>query len=347
MTKPSGYGLRQMLNADAHTHFVARTAGSAASESESQRVLAADWSKALVAITFDLEMSMHYPIWDQMEWNYEKGLLDKASIDYTVEAARRVKASGGRMHDFVVARVTEEEDVDWLQQLHAEGHHFGNHTYDHVYIRATKLEDIQPRFRRAPWLVYGKEPSQIIRENIELAERAVRTRLGFSLEGFRAPGGFAYGIETRPDVQLMLMSLGYDWVCTKYPKHPITPRGGKPTAEIIRGIVESQKAAQPFVYPSGLIEVPASPVTDVVTFRACGWSLADFKQIIRECLDWAIDNRAAFDFTCHPSVSNVVDPGFETLEMVLETIRKAGDRVAVVDLGTLAKRAKLRENAAA
>ena len=304
--------------------------------------LAADRGKALVAITMDLEMSMHYPTWSQMEWNYEKGLLDKASIDYAVEAARRVKASGGRMHDFIVARVMEEATVDWLHALHEEGHHFGNHTYDHVYIRATKIEDLQPRFQRAPWLVYGKDPPQIIRENIELAERAVRTRLGFSLEGFRAPGGFADGIASRPDVQLMLLSLGYSWACTKYPAHPITRRGGKLTAEILRGIVEAQKAAQPFVYPSGLVEVPASPITDVVNFRACGWSLSDFKQVIRESLDWTIANRAVFDFTTHPSVSNVVDPKFETLTMILETLRKAGDRVAIVDLGTLAKRASLR-----
>ena len=184
-----------------------------------------------------------------------------------------------------------------------------------------------------------KEPSQIIRENIELAERAVRIRLGFSLEGFRAPGGFADGIGSRPDVQLMMLSLGYEWVSTQYPKHPVREHGGKLTAEIVRGIVAAQKSAQPYVYPSGLIEVPASPITDVVNFRNCSWSLSDFKHIIKESLGWAIANHAVFDFTIHPSISNVVDPGFETLEMVLEIIRKAGERVEIVDLGVIAKRA--------
>jgi hypothetical protein len=30
-------------------------------------------NKALIAITLDLEMSRHYPTWDQMFWDYEKG----------------------------------------------------------------------------------------------------------------------------------------------------------------------------------------------------------------------------------------------------------------------------------
>src|ERR1039458_3786 len=50
-------------------------------------------NKALIAITYDLEMSGHYPTWDQLEWNFEKGLLDDASKEYTVKAARRVKAA--------------------------------------------------------------------------------------------------------------------------------------------------------------------------------------------------------------------------------------------------------------
>jgi hypothetical protein len=37
-------------------------------------------------------MSRHYPTWDQMQWDYEKGNLDAATKRYAVEAARRLKA---------------------------------------------------------------------------------------------------------------------------------------------------------------------------------------------------------------------------------------------------------------
>jgi hypothetical protein len=89
-----------------------------------------------------------------------------------------VKAAGGVMHDFVVGRVFEEENVDFLKEILSEGHQLGNHTYDHVDILATRPEDIQFRFRRAPWLIYGKEPREVIIENIRMTERAMKTRLG-------------------------------------------------------------------------------------------------------------------------------------------------------------------------
>ena len=172
----------------------------------------------------------------------------------------------------------------------------------------------------------------------------MQTRLGIFPDGFRAPGGFSDGITQRPDIQLMLISLGYKWGSNRYPAHPVTKPGEEPTSEIILGIVKAQKAAQPFIYPSGLVEVPASPITDVVALRMCRWSLKSFQKAIRESLNWALENRMVFDFTCHPSVSGVVDPGFETLEMVLEIIQKAGDGAAIVDLGTIAQRAIRRGN---
>ncbi|MFN0168232.1 MAG: polysaccharide deacetylase family protein [Bryobacteraceae bacterium] len=249
--------------------------------------LAAETS-ALIAITLDLEMSMHYPVWGQTEWNYRKGDLDEASKRYTVDVARRVKEAGGVVHNFVVGRVFEQENVDWLAGLLKDGHHLGNHSYDHIHLRETSLDKMQYRFQRAPWLIEGKEPAQVIRENIRLTESAMKSRLGERPEGFRAPGGFPDGIADRMDLQLMLMSLGYVWVSTRYPAHPLTKPGEAPTEAIFRGIVEAQKRAQPFVYHSGLIEVPASPITDVVAFRTCRWNLEQYQRAIRESLEWAI-----------------------------------------------------------
>ena len=67
--------------------------------------------KALVAITLDLEMSRNFPTWDQTHWDYEKGNLDAPTKGYAVEAARRVKASGGVIHFFAVGQTMEQEDV--------------------------------------------------------------------------------------------------------------------------------------------------------------------------------------------------------------------------------------------
>src|SRR5215208_268983 len=84
--------------------------------------------RALVAITLDLEMSRHYPTWDQTHWDYEKGNLDRDTKRYAVEAARRVRARGGRIHFFAVGRTLEQEDVGWLREIVDAGHPVGNHT---------------------------------------------------------------------------------------------------------------------------------------------------------------------------------------------------------------------------
>ena len=96
--------------------------------------------KALIAITLDLEMSAQYPRRDIQEWNYEKGNLDDATKKYAVQAARVAKERGGLIHFFCVGRVLEQASVDWIQEIAAGGHPIGNHTYDHVYVKATKPE---------------------------------------------------------------------------------------------------------------------------------------------------------------------------------------------------------------
>ena len=123
---------------------------------------------ALIAVTLDLEMSRNFPTWDDTHWDYEKGNLNDETKRWAVEACRRVRRAGGVAHCFAVGRVFEQADVSWLAEIAAAGHAVGNHTYDHVNVKATKPGDIQFRFRRSPWLIEGKSPQEVIRENIDL-----------------------------------------------------------------------------------------------------------------------------------------------------------------------------------
>src|SRR5437870_12696536 len=177
-----------------------------------EKLAADEPRKASIAITLDLEMSRNFPSWDDTHWDYEKGNLNEETKQYAVEACRRVKAHGGVLHCFAVGRVLEQENVDWLKQIVQAGHPVGNHTYDHVNVLATRPEDIQFRFLRAPWLIQGKTPRQVIEENIRLTSSALKTRVGIEPAGFRTPGGFLHGLAGRPDVQRMLLGLGCPWV---------------------------------------------------------------------------------------------------------------------------------------
>jgi peptidoglycan/xylan/chitin deacetylase (PgdA/CDA1 family) len=311
---------------------LSRTTGVSADETNAPKKS----KQALIAITLDLEMARNFPRWEDTHWDYEKGNLNTEAKKYAVEAARRVKAHGGVIHFFAVGQVFEQPDVEWLKELHQAGHSIGNHTYDHVYVLATKPEETQYRFQRAPWLIAGKTAAQVIRENIQLCTDAMRTRLGFTPDGFRTPGGFADGLAGREDVQKMLLDLGFKWVSCKYPAHPYGNPGEAATTEVLNGIVKAQAVSQPFVYPTGLIDVPMSPISDIGAFRNARWKLDDFLRALRLGIEWVIENRAVFDLLCHPSVLYPNDPEFRIVELVCDLVKKAGDRARIVNLDTIA-----------
>jgi peptidoglycan/xylan/chitin deacetylase (PgdA/CDA1 family) len=296
--------------------------------------------RALVAITLDLEMSREYPTRDQTHWDYEKGNLDADTKRYALEAARRVRARGGRIHFFVLGRTLEQEDVGWLEELIREGHPIGSHTYDHVNVKATTPEQIQFRFKRSPWLIEGKAPAEVIAENVRLTTRAMKLRLGIDPAGFRTPGGFSDGLKDRPDVQAMLLKQGFTWVSSLYPAHLLGPAGQAPSREVFDAIVQAQEKARPFAYPSGLIEVPMNPISDVSALRAGRWPLAAFLEAIRRGLTWVLEHGATYDFLAHPSCLVVADPEFRALDLICDLVLEQRNRARFASLGELATRAR-------
>ena len=294
---------------------------------------------ALVAITLDLEMSRNFPTWETTHWDFEKGNLNDETKRYAVEAARRVKERGGRIHFFALGRTLEQENIDWLKEIVAAGHPIGNHTYDHVNVTATKAADIQFRFQRSPWLIEGREPADVIRENIRLTNAALKSRLGIEAVGFRTPGGFGPGLADREDVQKMLLELGFRWISSKYPGHSNSRPMEEPSDQVIASIVAAQKGAQPFAYPSGLVEVPMSPISDIGAFRTGRWKLEWFLRAIRAGVTWAIENRACFDFLGHPSCLYVVDPKFQAIDLICDLVEQSQGRAKLATLDELAQRA--------
>ena len=294
--------------------------------------------KALIAITLDLEMSAQYPTKDQVHWNYEKGNLNDETKRYAVEAARRVKKAGGTLHFFVVGRVFEQENIDWLREIVAAGHPVGNHTYDHVNVKAQKPEDLQFRFRRAPWLIEGKSAREVIAENIRITTEAMKQRLGVPPAGFRTPGGFHNGLNDAPEVQQLLIEQGYRWVSSLYPAHRAAITDEASWTDVKADIVAKQQASQPFVYPSGLVEIPMSPVSDVTAFRAHQWKLDQFLEAIQAAVGWTIDHRAVFDFLAHPSCLYVTDPEFRTIDLICDLVHKSPEKAEFADLDRIARR---------
>ena len=300
--------------------------------------------KALVAITLDLEMSAEYPKRGMTEWNYRKGDLDADTKRYAVNAARVAKDRGGLIHFFAVGRTLEQADVGWLKELAAAGHPVGNHTYDHVNVKAAKPDDVQFRFKRAPWLIRDKPVAGVIEENIALTTAALKERCGITPAGFRTPGGFHNGLKDRSDLQKMLLKQGFTWASSLYPAHRSGTPKERPGDEVYADIVRAQAAAQPFVYPSGLVEVPMNPISDVTAFRARYWRLDWFLKAVRLAVQEVVRTGGCFDFLAHPSCLVVEDPTFETVKLICDLVKDAGDKAAVVGLDTMAHRGRENKN---
>lgn len=311
-------------------------AGAAAATAAASLARAAEPKQAMVAITLDLEMARNFPTWEMKEWDYDKGNLNAEAKAFAVEAARRVKAAGGVIHFFLVAHCLEQANVDWLKGLVKDGHRIGSHTYDHVYIRAQKMSEVQFKFARCPWLVEGKTVPQVIRENVHMASRAIEMRLGIKPAGFRAPGGFADGLLHQPDVRKMLREEGFNWVSTRYPAHPIGPVGKEPTEALLAEIRKAQDDAQPMRYDDGLIEIPMSPVSDIGAYRNSRWKVDWFVRSTRAAVEHAIETGGVFDFLAHPSVEYPMDPQFRAIDAICEVVNNSKGRAKFVDLDQIA-----------
>ena len=105
-------------------------------------------------------------------------------------------------------------------------------------------------------------------------------------------------------------------------------------------IAAAQADAQPFVYPTGLVEIPMSPPSDINAFRNGRWKLDWFLEAVRRSVMWAIENHGVFDFLGHPSCLYVTDPEFRTIDLICNLVRKAGDRAVLVDLNAIARRVR-------
>ena len=177
-------------------------------------------------------------------------------------------------------------------------------------------EDIQFRFQRAPWLIEGRLRRRSSRDNIRLADAAMKERLGIAPAGFRTPGGFTDGLATAPTCGRCSAKMGYSLGQQPVPGASDTPDRRRSPGQpgLWTGIVRAQAKAQPFVYPTGLIEVPMSPISDVTAFRTGRWPLEAFLEAIRAGVTWAIEQRAVFCFLGHPSCLVVTDPEFRTID---------------------------------
>jgi hypothetical protein len=79
-----------------------------------------------------------------------------------------------------------------------------------------------------------------------------------------------------------------------------------------------------------------SPISDVTAFRSKRWKLPWFLKAIRLAVEEVIRTQGVFDFLAHPSCLVVEDPQFETIQLLANLVRDAGEKAELADLSQLA-----------
>lgn len=169
-----------------------------------------------LSLTFDIEQCTNFPYWTCV-WDHLKGAVDAATKRYVGKLADVADEAGVKFQWFVLGSSLEDEDVDYLQRLVADGHAIGNHTYRHVNVKAQTIEQLQITYRNDPSLAAGFDsPLDVMRHEIRQTNSVMRERLGVTPRGFRTPGGSSTGLRDVPEVQDLLRGEGFAYASAHY-----------------------------------------------------------------------------------------------------------------------------------
>lgn len=267
-----------------------------------------------VALMLCVEMCSNFPYWSST-WDDRKGAIDGGTKRYIAQMSSRAHELHIPLHFFVLGSSLEDPDIDYLLKARDRGHVIGNHTYHHVFVKAQTVPSLQVVYQREPRRANGREPLQIVRDEIHQTSLAIRERLGVAPAGLRTPGGFATALHDAPDLQDVLLDEGFIWASSHY-QLPIA-QVRRPDADTVAAAVRaSVDALQPYRYASGLLEIPTAGMSDVWAFRVLDLDRPGWLCVCRAAIDRTRDIGGFLVIDTHPAVLAARDPFCDTLELV-------------------------------
>ena len=283
-----------------------------------------------VSLTFDIEMCTNFPYWTEV-WDHRKGAIDEHTKRHIGKLADVGKELGVRFQWFVVGAALEDNDLDYLRRLIAEGHPVGNHTYHHVNVRAQRFENLQVVYNSDPSKLQGAAtPFDVIANEVSVTSDLLEHRLGVRPKGFRTPGGFGNGIHDAPAVQELLREHGFAY-CSSHYDLPVPPEKGQPWEALREAVSESVRSLQPYRYPNGLPEIPMAGISDIHAYRIHDLDRGEFTRLLEHGVEVAANADLTFSVLLHPAVQASRDPHGETVKRVVERTMAMGGEVVTND----------------
>jgi peptidoglycan/xylan/chitin deacetylase (PgdA/CDA1 family) len=286
-------------------------------------------ARCAVALSYDLEMCAGYsPVY------INHGRIMSALRDYTLSLCEVASVHDVELQFFYVGNGLEEADIGYLEQIIAGGNSIDNHTYSHMPLTTAD--------------------TTALADELELTNRRFRERLGVESAVLRAPGGYAGGLNLLEVNQRTILDAGFQWVSS----HTDATMGKYGAAHD----VAAASRLQPYVYPTGLIEIPFHGWMDRIffDFEHCedpdaleSWRRVSGHRPVPEgwicpwtsdgILDaWIEFNLAAFDYVYdhgllwtpvwHPYTHYLHDPQNRALPTLLNHIQNKSEPVAMLTM---------------
>jgi len=283
-----------------------------------------------LSLTFDIEMCTNFPYWTDV-WDHRKGAMDAQTRLHVGKLADLAQNLGVRFQWFVLGAAVEDEDIDYLRRLVAEGHPVGNHTYHHVNVKAQRFADLQLAYSNDPSLLQGAgTPLDVIANEVSCTSDLIEHRLGVRPQGFRTPGGFGNGLHDAPPVQDLLKEHGFAYCSSHYDCALPTERPFD-WSVLERGVGESLRSLQPYRYPNGLLEVPMMGISDIHAYRVRDMDRSEFTRLLEHGVDVAAREDLTFSILMHPAVQASRDPHGDTVKRLVEKTMSLGGEVVTND----------------
>ena len=291
--------------------------------------------RCAVAITYDTDMAGGYS-----PDGVCHGRTARFLMDYIEVLCETAEEFGVSLQFFQIANGLEVKDVvSHLKKIISRGHYVDCHTYNHINLAYSSPEEID--------------------RDLSLANQLFERELGFRSNVLRGPGGYRHG-DLKIENQLIILKNGYRWVSGEFDYELLKKNISK--SQDYEYIVSAPSRNRPFIYPTGLIEIPIQGWTDRTWFDSymlsdpqsyvdwrrkfghqpvdkgwrCPWTKPEaldmWIRINLDCLDYAYNNGLLWVVCWHPYSHYIHDPENKMLPAFLEAASRKAGRVWICTL---------------
>ena len=262
--------------------------------------------RGAVAIGYDIErmfeneepyFALNPPPWKPVGYPGPKWDLTPGCTDYVRKLMSIADENGVKLQFFALGH-SVEASPEIFREIIAHGHALQQHTYSHLSLLSNA--------------------GQVMQEVNETQDIFLKN-LGYRPVGLRAPGMYTHGITSSLELQKQLQAAGIQYVSTLY----------------------NQSAAmedmQPFILPSGLLEIPGYGYSDWNFAGRPDATLRQWLAYVREQVSQAYQKGMVYAPDLHPCLEAALDPEAQTLQTMIKTAKSKPQKMWMPTYGELAR----------